>query len=159
MRVHWLIVMVLMGVYLAPGAIVSAEERFPPPDFESGYRTPETAYPPARATSSEMADVAVLVLALSAAAWLALKRRSRKGLFVLSIFSLAYFGFYRAGCVCPIGAIQDVSLALADSRYILPVTGVLFFSLPLLYALLFGRRSLVGLQRIETFEDVLHPLR
>lgn len=161
MRTRWLIVLATIYLCLTFCASAADTSRFPPPDFESGYQPPETAYPPARATSWEMADVGVLIMALSLAAWLALKRRSRRGLFTLSIFSLVYFGFYRGGCVCPIGAIQDISLALADRRYILPVTVVLFFSLPLLFALLFGRVFCAGVCPLGAIQDIvlIRPMR
>ena len=155
MRTRWFIILILTGLWLVFAESALAAARFPPPDFESGYQLPETTYPPTRATSQEIADVAVLILALSVAAWLALKRRSRRGLFILSIFSLAYFGFYREGCVCPIGAIQDVSLALANARYVLPVTVVIFFSLPLLFALLFGRVFCAGVCPLGAIQDLV----
>ncbi len=41
--------------------------------------------------------VAALLLALSAASYFALSSRSRKGMFLLTIASLAYFGFWREG--------------------------------------------------------------
>jgi ferredoxin len=55
------------------------------------------------------------------------------------IFSLAYFGFYRKGCICAIGAIQNVALTLFDSSYAIPLTALLFFVLPLVFTLFFGR--------------------
>ena len=162
MKARWPMILVVAAcLCLAFYADAADISRFPPPDFESGYQRPETAYPPARTTAWEVADVGVLVIALLLAAWLALKRRNRKGLFTLSIFSLAYFGFYRGGCVCPIGAIQDVSLALADSRYVLPVTVVLFFSLPLLFALAFGRVFCAGVCPLGAIQDIVlvRPVR
>lgn len=116
-----------------------AVERFPPPEFESGHKLPLTTTPPARALFLEYLDVVVLVLALGVAAYLVHRRHSRRGLFWLGLFSLAYFGFYRKGCVCAIGSIQNVALALADRGYAIPVTVIVFFVLPLLFALLFGR--------------------
>ncbi len=161
MRRRWLIILILTGMSLSLGEAASAASRFPPPDFESGHRLPETTYPAARATSWEVVDVGVLILALSVAAWLALKRRSRRGLFLLSIFSLVYFGFYRGGCVCPIGAIQDVALALGDSRYALPVTVIAFFLLPLLFALIFGRVFCAGVCPLGAMQDLvlIRPVR
>jgi ferredoxin len=84
-------------------------------------------------------DVAVLVAALGLASWLILKRRSRKGVMALSIFSLLYFGFYREGCICAIGSVQNVALALFDSSYTLPLVTLVFFAAPLATALFFGR--------------------
>jgi hypothetical protein len=55
-----------------------------------------------RAPYWDYIDIAVLIGALSLASWLAIKKRSREGLVWLSVFSLAYFGFVREGCVCPV---------------------------------------------------------
>jgi ferredoxin len=84
-------------------------------------------------------DVAVLAAALTAASYFALARRSRRALLLLSIASLFWLGFVRQGCICPIGAIQNVSLALCDSTYTIPVTALAFFVLPLIFTLFFGR--------------------
>jgi len=114
-------------------------ERFPPPDFESGYTFPTTTTPAPDTVWVEWMDVAVLIVALSLGATLVLKKRSRAWVFVLMVFSLAYFGFYRKGCVCAIGAIQNVTLTLFDASYAIPVTALLFFVLPLIFTLFFGR--------------------
>ncbi len=37
--------------------------------------------------------------------------------------SLAYFGFYREGCICPIGSIQNVAVALTDPALLHPHGG------------------------------------
>ena len=66
-----------------------------------------------------------------------MKRRSRPWLVVLTIGCLLYFGFYREGCVCPIGAIQNVAVALTESGYSIPIVVIVFFFLPLVFALLF----------------------
>jgi ferredoxin len=67
------------------------------------------------------------------------RSRSRKSLAGLSLFSLGYFGFYKKGCVCAIGSVQNVALALFDSSYAVPVTVLAFFLLPLVASLFFGR--------------------
>ena len=77
--------------------------------------------------------------ALGLASWLIYKRRSRKGLVALSIFSLLYFGFWRKGCVCAIGSVQNVALALCDRGYAVPLGVSAFFVLPLAFALFAGR--------------------
>ena len=52
---------------------------------------------------------------------------------------MAYFGFFRKGCVCPIGATQNIALALFQPAYVIPAATVLFFTLPLVSTLFFGR--------------------
>ena len=48
-------------------------------------------------------------------------------------------GFWREGCICPIGAIQNVTLALFDPAYALPWTVAALFALPIVFTLFFGR--------------------
>jgi len=105
-------------------------------------------------------DVAVLVGALAVASYLILKRRSRRGVFLLGIFSLAYFGFWRLGCVCPIGAVQNCTLSVFDSSYAIPVTVLLFFSVPLVFTLFFGRTFCAAVCPLGAIQDlvVLKPV-
>lgn len=116
-----------------------AVERFPPPDFESGYRFPFLAYPFPRGIWREVFDVALLGMVLAVAAWLALKRRSRKAVVGLGVFSLLYFGFFRTGCICPIGSVQNVADALVNPSRLLSLSVLAFFILPLVFAVFFGR--------------------
>ena len=133
-----LCVSILFGVlFLSVSAL--AEQRFPPPDFESGHTLPTSSTPPPRMEFLQYLDVAVLVGALGVALWLVYKSRSRRGITALSLFSLAYFGFYRKGCVCAIGSVQNVALSLFDPHYVLPVTVLVFFLAPLIVALFAGR--------------------
>ena len=134
--------LVVAAVLLTAAAAAAASERFPPPDFTS-HRLPEPlsnvqAIQP-RAPVWDYLDVAVLAAALSLASYFALVKRWRRGLLGLSIASLAWLGFWRQGCVCPIGAIQNVALALFDPTYAIPVSVVLIFALPLLFTFFFGR--------------------
>ena len=115
-----------------------AEERFPPPDF-TDHQLPSTTTPAGRWLAWEYLDVAALAAGLVLATWLALGKRSRKALVVVAVGSLLWLGFWRQGCVCPIGAIQNVSLAMFDSSYAIPLTVLAFFALPLLFTLFFGR--------------------
>jgi len=124
---------------LLTAAPALAEQRFPPPDFEGGYRLPSAATPPARTVLLQYGDAVLLLVATGVAAWLIHRRRSRKALTALSIFSVAYFGFYRNGCICAIGSIQNVAFALFDRHYALPLTAAVFFLAPLAVALFAGR--------------------
>ncbi len=138
----------------------SPAQRFPRPALPAGRPAPVTDYPPGRAAVLEYVDVAVLAAALAAAAYLALRKRSRTGVFILMILSLAYFGFYRGGCVCPIGAIQHVTAALF-TRAVIPAVVVIFFALPLVAALFFGRIFCSSVCPLGAAQDavLLRPLK
>jgi len=138
-----------------------ALERFPPPDFESGYSMPQFVRPGLEPTWEGVAAVLVLAAALGVAAWIAHVRRSRRWMLGLSIFALVYFGFVREGCICPIGATGHVALALADGGFRLPVTVVLLFLLPLVAALLFGRVFCAGVCPLGAIQDIvlIRPVR
>ena len=129
--------------------------RFPAPEFKSGYKFPETTAPPATSETRQWIDVVVLAAVLSLATWLAVKRHSRRGVFWLMIFSLLYFGFYKQGCICPIGSIQNVALSLFNSHYALPVTVLIFFGLPLLFALFFGRVFCASVCALGAIQDLV----
>jgi NosR/NirI family nitrous oxide reductase transcriptional regulator len=132
-----------------------ADNRFPKPQFESGYTMPSPSAPVARSLGLEILDVAVLTGALSLAAWLVLRKRSRRGVVLLTIFSLIYFGFFRKGCVCPVGSIQNVALWLFDSHAALSLSVTVFFLLPLIFALLFGRVFCAAVCPLGTIQDLV----
>ncbi len=130
-------------------------QRFPKPEFESGYTQPQTLMPSPRAEILAYMDVAVLLLALSFISWLVLKKRSRNGVFWTSVFSLAYFGFYREGCVCSIGSIQNVTLAMFDGSYAIPLSVIAFFLIPLVFTLFFGRTFCAGICPFGAMQDLV----
>ena len=78
---HRLILWCLL-VWLGGNAL-AAEQRFPPPEFETPYEMGAVTTPPPRGLISEYFDVGVLVLTLTVAAWLVHRRRSRRGLAAL----------------------------------------------------------------------------
>jgi polyferredoxin len=129
-------------------------------DIGGGYVAPAVQRPGPRAAWWVAVDVALLTFALSLGTFFALVRRSRNGLVALAIGSLAYFGFYRQGCICPIGSIQNVAVALTDPRYAVPLTGVVFFFLPRAAALLVGRVFCAGACPLGAVQDlvVLRPI-
>ncbi|MFZ5940835.1 MAG: 4Fe-4S binding protein [Bacteroidota bacterium] len=140
---------------LISALVVSAQQRFPRPEFESAYQTPSPSTPEPDSLASEYLDLAILIAALSLASWLALKKRSRKGLLWLSVFSLVWFGFIREGCICPIGAIQNITLALFDSTYKISLTVLLFFLAPLIFALFFGRTFCSSVCPLGAVQDLV----
>src|SRR5581483_6947509 len=99
-------------------------------------------------------DMAVLAAALLLAVWLIHRRRSRRAVFLLSLFSLVYFGFYRKGCICPIGSVQNIARALAQPEYSAPLVAVAFFALPLVAALFFGRVFCAGICPHGALQDL-----
>lgn len=133
----------------------SGEERSTNADLPDWYELPETTTPAPKSALYDYVDVAVLAAAMALAAYLALKRRSRRGLFVLMLFSLLYFGFWRGGCVCPIGAIQNVTLGLFDGAYVVPAAIVAFFALPLVFTLFFGRVFCAAVCPLGAIQDVV----
>jgi formate hydrogenlyase subunit 6/NADH:ubiquinone oxidoreductase subunit I len=135
-------------------AILFAQDRFPRPEFESGHVYPTNQMPVQRAPGWEYFDVIVLIGALIVTTWLALKKRSRQGLIWMSVFSLAYFGFYRQGCICAVGSVQNVSLALFNQGYSIPLTGLLFFIIPLLFALAYGRVFCAGVCPLGAIQEL-----
>jgi NosR/NirI family transcriptional regulator, nitrous oxide reductase regulator len=126
-----------------------------PPDFASGYLVPHESTPLPRAEMWAYVDAALLIITLALAADFALRQRSRSGIKMLSLFSLGYFGFYRQGCICPIGAIQNVTIAAFDKSYALPLVGALFFLMPLLFALFFGRVFCAAVCPLGAAQDVV----
>lgn len=130
-------------------------QRFPKPDFESGYERPILQTPHGRALALEYLDVVVLIAALSLASYFALKKRSRRHIFLLMIFSLIYFGFWREGCICSIGSIQNIVYALFSNSYAIPLTVVAFFVLPLIFALFFGRTFCAAVCPLGAAQDVV----
>ena len=131
-------------------------ERFPPPDFvESDHQLPVIIQPPPTTMTYEYIDLAVLIGALSLGTFLVLNRRSRRWIFCLMVFSLIYLGFWRKGCVCPIGAIQNIALTLFDSNYAVPLTTLLIFLAPLIFTLFFGRVFCGAVCPLGAIQDVV----
>lgn len=128
-----------LALLLGPALICSAAEmRFPPPDFQTDYRLPDlTVAMPVDNNGTK--DAIILFLALCATTWMVFKARSRRGLFILSIFSLGYFGFYRTGCICPVGSTQNVMAAVFVPDVSVSIAVLSFFVMPLLFSLFFGR--------------------
>jgi len=155
------IILVIFSVW---NSLLNAQpQRFPRPEFEGGYTFPTHQFLNQRGPMWEYMDLAVLIAALLLTSWLALKKRSRQGLIWVSAFSIAYFGFYRQGCICAVGSIQNVSLALFNNTYAIPLSVMLFFIIPLIFALLFGRVFCAGvcplgaIQELTGFRQVRVP--
>lgn len=154
-RISALLLLVLL---VAP---IAAQDRVPRPDFESGYLFPELQTPAQRSLALEYTDVGVLALCLAIASYFVLIRRSRIGIVTLSLISIAYFGFFREGCICPVGSIQNVAYALADPSYPIPMYASAVFLLPLLTTLFTGRVFCSSVCPLGAIQDlvILKPFR
>ncbi len=152
-------VILLLLLTAAMASSAWGKQRFEKPKFtETGHTVPamnnQDHLP--RDAGWEYVDMLVLVGALSVAAVLAIRGRSRGWMLGLAIFCLAYFGFYRQGCVCSIGAVQNVSLGLADSSYTIPLFVIAFFLLPLIFALFVGRVFCGAVCPLGALQDLVH---
>jgi len=148
-----IIYFVLLMLFTISG--YSQQQRFPKPEFESGHTQPEVLTPEPRLEALEYLDVVVLFLALAVISWLVLKQRSRKGVLLMTVFSVIYFGFFREGCVCSVGSLQNVVLALFDSSYAIPITTLLIFLLPIVFTLLYGRTFCAGVCPLGAIQDLV----
>jgi NAD-dependent dihydropyrimidine dehydrogenase PreA subunit len=120
-----------------------------------GYKTPAVQKPPPRDYWLQVMDVVLLAAAMGVSVWIVLSRRSRQWLVALSIGSLAYFGFYREGCICPIGSIQNVAVAFIDPKYSIPMVVTATFFLPLAVALFFGRAFCGGVCALGAIQELV----
>ena len=126
-----------------------------------GYLTPDVQKPRPREYWLEVLDVVLLAVAMGIAVWLVVSRRSRKWALALTVACLGYFGFYREGCICPIGSIQNVALSLADPTYKIPMVVTAVFFMPLVVALFFGRAFCGGVCPLGAMQElvVLKPVQ
>lgn len=135
--------MLLLTVILVLGIISAGhgleEARFPRPEFSSDYQTPVAHEPAPSAFRNMNASPFILVFALAATAWALYHKRSRKLIVLIGILCLIWFGFIFKGCVCPIGAIQNVFPGFFSSNCLLPASVIIVFLAPLIFALFFGR--------------------
>jgi hypothetical protein len=121
----------------------------------NNYQVPPVQRPLPRAHWLQILDVVLLAGFMAAAVEIVLRRRRRKALQVLSLAALAYFGFYREGCVCPIGSIQNVALAFTDPHYSIPIVVTLTFFLPLAAALFVGRAFCGGVCALGAIQELV----
>lgn len=149
----------------APSQVVGQFDRpvdvAPSPDaIGRGYELPAVQRPVPPASWWAAVDVAALLAATGLVGWASLVKRSRSAVAVVGIGCLVYFGLYRKGCVCPIGAIQNIAVALTDSSYALPLVVIIFFFLPLVVALFYGRVFCGGACPLGAIQDlvVLKPV-
>jgi len=132
----------VLVLLVLPDAPSPAQDLIPIPDFTKyevpPSETPQTS-PRPESQTSELLDLAAFCALLVAATVAALKFRRRWALLAIAVVALLWLGFWRQGCICAIGATQNVALCLGDSSYAIPWTVVVLFTLPLVFTLFFGR--------------------
>ena len=133
-----------------------AEARFPKPDFTSGYQYPAILHGAPNEMFWNVVDIVLLIGMLSLVVWGAYRKRSRAVIYSLSVVSVLYFGFFRSGCVCSVGSIQNVVLSLVSPDYHLPWYVLLVFLLPILFALLFGRVFCAGVCPLGALQELVN---
>src|SRR5512136_33758 len=73
---HWSPLAIALLLFSLLANVALGEQRFPPPDFESGHQLPVTTTPAARAVLLQYLDVAVLAASLGVGSWLVYRPRS-----------------------------------------------------------------------------------
>ncbi len=149
------VIILLLLLYTAIPFGSYAQQRFPRPEFETGYVQPDPETPEPRSLSLEYVDVFILLAVLTLVTWFLLKKRSRTGIFWTSVFTLIYFGFYRNGCICSVGSVQNVSLSLFNTGYSVSITVLAFFLLPLVFSLFYGRVFCAGACPLGAIQDLI----
>jgi len=163
-RRGWLIVGVLIAaVSILSVSSVVAQEDYEravstapqPDDIGDGYELPAAQHVSPRSPWWYAADVVLLVIALVLVGMIAHRWRRRWMAVAVTVFCLGYFGFFRQGCVCPIGSIQNVTASLSQPDLAIPFVVILFFLLPLIAALLVGRVFCGGVCPLGAIQDLV----
>jgi NADH:ubiquinone oxidoreductase subunit E/NAD-dependent dihydropyrimidine dehydrogenase PreA subunit len=161
-----LAVLMLLAVMGLPTAAPADEEETPParteedinlglPDGAPRYTMPSPRYPEPRDMQLRYTDVAVLAGVLLLAAFVVLKLRHRGALTAITVFTILYFGFYRAGCVCPIGGIQNIVHSATDPAYTVSIVVTAMVLLPIIATLFFGRVFCGGACPLGAIQDIM----
>ena len=86
----------------------------------------------------EIVDLAALAGLLLAAGLLSIRHKQKWIFTALSVTGLLYFGLFRGGCICPVGATTNFFMGLAAPEMIGKTVAALFL-MPLVAAFFFGR--------------------
>lgn len=154
--------LLLLLLFVFAGELALGQmQRFPKPEFQTDYQVPETVTEPPRSVMLEYLDLALLAAVMSLTVYFIFRKRSRRGIFWLSVFSLLYFGFYRNGCICSVGSVQNVALSLFGNQYAIPLSVLGFFLLPIVFSFFFGRVFCASACPLGAIQDmvIVKPLK
>ncbi|MEI8241946.1 MAG: 4Fe-4S binding protein [bacterium] len=137
-----------------------AVQRFPQPQFDTGHVVPVAGHPSVLQLLPPWADALVLAALLLLTAWVVLRRRSVRLVLSLAVLSLLWFGFVRHGCICPVGATQNIARSACGAGGLPWLVGFLFAA-PLVAALLFGRVFCAAVCPLGAIQEVaiVRPVR
>ena len=149
----------LVFLLLAP-SLSLAVQRFPQPQFDTGHVVPVAGHPAVLQLVPPWTEALIFAGVLLLAVWLVLRRRSPRAILLLAVLSLAWFGFIRHGCICPVGATQNVAMLACGAGGMPWLVGFLFAA-PLVVALLFGRVFCAAVCPLGALQEgaIVYPLR
>ena len=147
-------------VFLLAPAPLHAVQRFPQPQFDTGHVVPVATHQAVFQVLPPWADALVIMAMLLLTAWAVLRRRSGRMIMALALLSLVWFGFIRHGCICPVGATQNVAMMACGVGGMPWLVGFLFAA-PLVTALFFGRVFCSAVCPLGAMQEVamVRPLR
>jgi len=139
MNIRRIICLLALMLCVAATALFAVEApRYEPPSFEGAHALPVAGHPAVFQVVPAWADALILAVALLLTAGAVLKRRSGRGIMALALICLAWFGFIRHGCICPVGSTQNIAMTAFGAGG-LPWLLAFLFAAPLVTALFFGR--------------------
>lgn len=157
---------IFSGLFFAAMSALTAQNRFPKPEFTGGYKIPEAASLPPSATHLEQSVLpivpylqyfvlAMLLLFLLLSCYLLYRKRSRQGIFLMVLAAIGFFGFFMSGCICAVGSIQNVVAAIFNPAFPVSPFVIGVFILPLLFALFAGRVFCGSVCPLGAIQDVV----
>ncbi|MCK9303895.1 MAG: 4Fe-4S binding protein [Bacteroidales bacterium] len=84
------------------------------------------------------ADMTILIFLIIIGLMFVIGHKPSRWLSVLAIISLIYLGILRGGCICPVGAVTNITMGILSPEMVGLATVIIFLT-PLIIALIAGR--------------------